>query len=413
MLDVKTVQNDLGRSKEIYLTKNQGLIVVNYLRSISLRLAGTLISLFFSVQTAWSDIQFEKTMAWSAYNLGTTGYNQSVAIGKVLKDHYDVNLRVLPAKNDVSRLLPLVKGRVQFSANGIATYFAQEGVHQFASKKWGPLKVRLLMTSNGESNQSLGVAADQKIQSFSDLKGKRVPYVRGAPAVNVPTEAFLACGGLSWTDVVRVDFPGYNAMWNGLVNNKVDAAYANTVSGPARKAEASPRGLFWPPARHEDLGCWSRMLKVVPFLLPHLATRGAAISEETPHEGATYPYPILITMDHAEDEVVRNLTEVIHKHYEEFKNADPGSIGWAMDRQIFDWVVPYHAGAVSYFKSIGVWSKDFEKHNLQLVHRQEVLAAAWLAFLETDGSDDDLFKDRWSLARVEALEKAGMDPVWR
>ena len=138
-----------------------------------------------------------------------------------------------------------MKGRVQFSANGIATYFAQEGLYQFASENWGPLKVRIFMTSNCESNQSLGVAANLGITSFSDLRGKRVPYVRGAPAVNVPTEAFLACGGLTWDDVQRVNFPGYNAMWTGLVNNKVDAAYANTVSGPARKAEASPRGLFW------------------------------------------------------------------------------------------------------------------------------------------------------------------------
>jgi len=50
---------------------------------------------------------FPRTMSWSAYNLGTTGYNQAVAIGKALKDNYDVNLRVLPGKNDVSRLLPL------------------------------------------------------------------------------------------------------------------------------------------------------------------------------------------------------------------------------------------------------------------------------------------------------------------
>ena len=64
---------------------------------------------------------------------GTTGYNQAVAIGKALKD-LQPNLRVLPGKNDVSRLLPLQRGRVQFSANGVATYFAQEGVFQFAGK---------------------------------------------------------------------------------------------------------------------------------------------------------------------------------------------------------------------------------------------------------------------------------------
>ena len=53
-----------------------------------------------------SEPNFPRTMSWSAYNLGTTGYNQAVAIGKALKDNYDVNLRVLPGKNDVSRLLP-------------------------------------------------------------------------------------------------------------------------------------------------------------------------------------------------------------------------------------------------------------------------------------------------------------------
>ena len=142
-----------------------------------------------------------RTMAWSAYNLGTTGYNQAVAIGKVLKDHYNVNLRVVPGKNDVSRLMPLIKQRVQYSANGIATYFAQEGVFQFANPNWGPLPLRLVMMSYGDSNQALGVAADAGVRTYADLRGKRVPYVRGAPAINVPTEAFLACGGLTWDDV--------------------------------------------------------------------------------------------------------------------------------------------------------------------------------------------------------------------
>ena len=186
-----------------------------------------------SLSAAWAQephteqpIEFPSTMAWSAYNLGTTGYNQAVAIGKVLKDHYDTNLRVLPGKNDVSRLLPLQRGRVQFSANGVATYFAQEGVFQFAEKQWGPMPLRIVMASNGESNQALGVAADKGIANYSDLRGKRVPYVRGAPALNVTTEAFLACGGLTWDDVERVDFPGYSAMWTGVVNDQVDAAYA-------------------------------------------------------------------------------------------------------------------------------------------------------------------------------------------
>jgi TRAP transporter TAXI family solute receptor len=353
---------------------------------------------------------FPRTMSWSAYNLGTTGYNQAVAIGKALKDNYDVNLRVLPGKNDVSRLLPLQRGRVQFSANGVATYFGQEGVFQFAGKTWGPMPLRMVMASHGESNQALGVADDLGIKTYADLRGKRVPYVRGAPALNVTTEAFLACGGLTWDDVERVDFPGYSAMWTGVVNGQVDAAYATTVSGPTRKLEASPRGIFWPPAPHDDEGCWERMGAVVPFMQKHVATRGAAISVDNPHEGATYPYPMLITLADQDEQLVFDLARAIDVHYDDYKNADPGSIGWAMDRQNFQWVVPFHEGSVRYFQSIGVWSDEAQAHNQRLIERQDVLAQAWQAHKAEDPDD---FTEVWMGRRAEALTAAGFDPIWR
>ena len=354
--------------------------------------------------------EFPRTMSWSAYNLGTTGYNQAVGIGKALKDNYNVNLRVLPGKNDVSRLLPLQRGRVQFSANGVATYFGQEGVFQFAGKTWGPMPLRMVMASHGESNQALGVADDLGIKTYADLRGKRVPYVRGAPALNVTTEAFLACGGLTWDDVERVDFPGYSAMWTGVVNGQVDAAYATTVSGPTRKLEASPRGIFWPPAPHDDEGCWERMATVVPFMQKHVATRGAAISVDNPHEGATYPYPMLITLADQDEQLVFDLARAIDVHYEEYKNADPGSIGWAMERQNFQWVVPFHDGSVRYFQSIGVWSDEAQAHNQRLIERQDVLAQAWQAHKAEDPDD---FTEVWMSRRAEALTAAGFDPIWR
>ena len=357
-----------------------------------------------------------KSLTWSAYNLGTTGYNQSVAIGKVLREHYGTTLRVIPGKNDISRLLPLVKGRVQFSANGIATYFAQEGVQQFAARNWGPLPLRIVLTSNGDSNQAVAVAADTGIKSLRDLRGKRIPYVRGAPAINETINAFLACAELTWDDVVRVEFPGYNAMWNGVINGQTDAAYANTVSGPARKLEASPRGIHWPPVDHTDTGCWQRMAGVVPFFSQHNATRGAGISATQPHEGATYPYPILITLADTQPSTVYELTKALHLHYDEYKDADPGAIGWHLDRQLFDWVVPFHAGAIRYLREAGVWTEELDRHNDALIARQNVLLAAWREFTQGPGAnlkDKAAFSQAWLAARVSALDAQGMDPVWR
>ena len=364
-----------------------------------------------SAHLAAAEIDLPRTVAWSAYNLGTTGYNQSVAIGKALKETYGVNLRVIPGKNDISRLLPLRRGRVHFTANGIATYIAQEGVFQFAHPNWGPLKVRLLIASNSDANQSLGVAADVGVTTFADLKGKRVAWVRGAPSLNVNTEAMLACGGLTWDDVERVDYPGYDAMWTGVVNDQVDAAFANTVSGPTRRLEASPRGIIWPTLPHDDGECWQRLNGVAPYFTPHIATRGAAITDANPHEGATYPYPLLTALDTQDDDLVYSMTRAIVERYDDYKNADPGANGWAVDRQKFDWVVPYHAGAVRYWREAGVWTDALEAHNNRLVERQETLASAWATFLATD-PDEDTLADEWLVIRREALSAAGFESAW-
>ena len=379
------------------------------------QLLALLVSLTFSGLTLAqpSKVELPRQMAWTAYNLGTTGYNQAVAIGGMLRNRYNVTLRVIPGQNDVSRLLPLKTGRVEFTANGVATYFAQEGMFQFAAQEWGPQPLRLLMTSNGLSNQGIAVAADTGVTTFAGLRGRRVPYVRGAPALNVSMEAYLACGGLTWDDVVRVDFPGYEAKWTGLINGDIDVAFGTTVSGPPYRLEASPRGIHWLPAPHDDAGCWQRMLAIGPYFTKHLATRGAAISEDNPHEAGTYPYPLLTTLATQDSDLAYSLTRAIHENYDDFKDSDPGAIGWALESQVFQWVVPYHEGAVNYWREIGVWTDEIEAHNQSLISRQEVLATAWTEMTARGIDNRDAFAEAWQSLRAQHLEEAGFDPVWR
>ncbi len=136
------------------------------------------------------------------------------------------------------------------------------------------------------------------------------------------------------------------------------------------------------------------MNKVVPFLTKHIATRGAGISADNPHEGATYPYPMLITLAGQEAREVRNLAQVIHRHYDDYKDADPGGIGWALERQITQWSVPYHEGAVAYLREVGFWSEADERHNQRLLKRQQVLSEAWQAHVSAAKGQAE-FVPRW------------------
>ncbi len=88
---------------------------------ISIVMAAAIAVAGLTVGAQAAEVKLPANMAWTAYNTGTTGYNQSVAIGKALKDKYGVTLRVVPGKNDISRLTPLRSGKVQFVANGGAT----------------------------------------------------------------------------------------------------------------------------------------------------------------------------------------------------------------------------------------------------------------------------------------------------
>ena len=99
------------------------------------------------------------------------------------------------------------------------------------------------------------------------------------------------------------------------------------------------------------------------------------------------------------------------EHYDDYSDADPGSIGWALDRQIFRWVVPFHDGAVRAYKELGVWTEEDQAHNDQLIARQEVLAEAWQSM---DSSlEGEAFEQAWRARRIEALSAAGFDPIWQ
>ncbi|WP_165421424.1 TAXI family TRAP transporter solute-binding subunit [Bradyrhizobium sp. Leo170] len=374
-----------------------------------LRLLALGVTLLASGPSLAEDIKLPPTMGVTAYDTGTAGFNIAVGVGKMMKDKYGTDLRVLPAGNDVARLAPLRAKRALMSAMGSGTYFAQEGVFEFGAKEWGPQPLQLLLSTVDCNAGSLGVAADIGVKDIKDLKGKRVGFVVGSPALNQNSLAILAFGGLKQTDVKAVEFASYGAMWKGLINNDADAAFGTTITGPAKEAETSPRGLIWPPLPPDDKAGWERVQKVGSFFFPHRATCGAGISPEKPIELGTYPYPIFVAYASVPADQVYAITKAMIVNYDAYKESAPGASGLAADRQTKNWVVPVHAGAVKALKEAGQWSDQQEAHNNALFKRQDVLTAAWAEYGKSNPpSDEKAFLEGWMKARAAALAKANM-----
>jgi TRAP transporter TAXI family solute receptor len=370
-------------------------------------------ALALAAQASAQDIRLPGTLTVTAYDTGSSGFNIVVAVGKALKDKHGTDVRVLPAGNDVARLAPLKGGRAQASAMGIGTYFAQEGVFEFAVKEWGPQPLRLMLASSDCNAISLGVAKDAGVREIKDLKGKRVGIVVGSPALNQNAFAVLAFGGLTRNDVKLVEFSSYGAMWKGILNNEVDAAIASTISGQAKEAEASPRGLHYPPVPAADKAGWARMNKIGPYYAPHKATCGVGVSAQNPVELPNYPYPIFMAYAAQPADVIYGMTKSMIVNYAAYKDGAPGAAGLELARQNLAWVVPYHEGAVKAIKEAGAWKPEHEAHNQALLKRQATLAEAWGAFLKTNPPEDkDAFRKGWLAARSDALKKAGFDVIF-
>ena len=203
-----------------------------------------------------------KTLTFTAYDTGTSGFNIAVAVSKALKDRYNIEARVIPAGNDVARFAPLRANRAQMVASGIGAYFAQEGMFEFATRDWGPQPFR---SCSRPSIATASRSALPRIPAFGSSRicaGKRVGFVVGAPSLNYSALSIMAFGGLTKNDVKIVEFASNGAMWKGIITNDIDAAFTTTTTGPRKEVDASPRGLVWLPLPHADKVGWERMRKV-------------------------------------------------------------------------------------------------------------------------------------------------------
>lgn len=359
------------------------------------------------------NIELPDIITWSAYDTGSAGHAHSIAIGNMMRNRFGTTIRVLPGRNDVSRMTPLKNGTVDYCLCGIASYFAGEGVFLFAAPEWGPQPIRAVIQAVGDYGLGVVVAADAGIETITDLKGKRVGRATSSPAIDVNMEGLLAFADLTWDDVEAVEFSGYVNSLKGILEDRVDAAFALTTTTVNYQIESSPRGIKWLETPAEDTEAWARYTKITPYVTPHMVSVGPGIDPKAPLPMAQYPYPILVTEADQDATEVRNIVAALDAGFDEFKDAAPGANAYAIDRQILSWVMPWSDGSVAYFKEKGMWTPEHQENQDKLLDRQRVLSEAWSGFVEGAPEGEEEFAAAWMKARAEALEAAGHEVYFR
>lgn len=354
-----------------------------------------------------------KKMTWMAYQTTSSGYAQTVAIGNMLNERFGTNIRILPGKNDVSRMTPLRDGRAEFCNCGATVWMGQEGVYLFSGEEWGPQPLRMLMAASDTSALTLMATESSGIKTVADIKGKRVAVIKGSDSVNWSLSALLAFGELTLDDVEVVEVSGTGADHQAILDGRADVTFSHTLSPKTQEVAASSYGLHWIPMPADDKEGWARVQEMAPYFVPTMATSGTELSTDNPLESSTYPYPILTANSDQNADVVYTIVKAMVENFDDYKEGAAGGAGWALESQKMQWAIPYHEGAIRYWKEIDKWTEEDQAYNDGLVHRQDVLHSAWGAYkASADGASGDAFKEGWMKARKAALEAEGLPVIF-
>lgn len=348
------------------------------------------------------------TSVWTAYDLGASGYVEASGIADAIMKKEAMRVRIVPSGTSIGRLLPLKQGRATYGFLANEAYFAAEGTYDFAASTWGPQDIRVVLARPAAN--ALACANDVGIKSLSDIRGKRIGYVRGNPSVNVKSDAYLAFAGLTRADVEVVWFGSYNAMKTAVINNQLDCFGSVTTSANMREIDASPRGLTYPPFPPENTQGWERLREVADFFSPYKETAGAGISPEKPVNLIGLRYPIITTYSNTDPEEVYSLVKVIDESMDQIRGITGSSDNWKPElsgKPPAD--APWHDGAIRYLSEKGIWTAEHQAWQDQRLARLKRIQEGWeAAKKDFAGQGDEAWLAHWEKHRVEKL---GLQPA--
>jgi len=348
--------------------------------------------------------ELPKSMTWSSYDVGSAGYAEASAIANAFGKKYGTRIRIQPSGSAIGRLQPLISKRVDYGYLATETFFATEGLFDFAARRWGPQDLRVI--AGRPSSFGMPTAADADIDTIADVKGKRLAYVAGNPSINVKCDAVLAFAGLTRDDVDLIMFPTYGAAMSSLAQNQADATCTLTTPSQMYELAESPRGIHWtdlPPGNTEG---WKRLQEIAPFFAPFEETVGAGISKEHPVELMAYRYPMVVVRADQSDESVYEYIKALDETFDLYKDATASMPRWDLTRAGTTPVdAPFHPGAIRYLEEKGIWTDADQQWNDARLTRLEALRTAWKDTVAVHQDDDDpAFEKAWSKARQDALD---------
>jgi TRAP transporter TAXI family solute receptor len=274
------------------------------------------------------------------------------AIAKVVNEATGLQTRAVPHTSNEVSLSPLNRGQVDFAiANGDIAHAAFNGVDVFDGRKHSNIRI---VTRLFPLNLGIVVRKDSNIHKAADLKGKCYPsgFTAQKGQVKVAT-ALLANAGLTYNDVKASPVPNTSRGNEDFAQGKCDSAMMALGAARLKQTDAQVGGVRILPIDTSP-DAIARMKKYVPYSYIYRLKAGVVPGADVETPIMSYDI-ILVASTHTKDDVVYNTVKAMHQGKQKLtavtpilRDFDPAKMQTKYEG------LPYHPGALKFYKEAGV-----------------------------------------------------------
>lgn len=294
-------------------------------------------------------------------------------LASVISKHADFRVSVQPSAGANAWAPTIDRGEVAFGvANGPELVWGFRGEQNFSE----PLKnLRYIVRGNYIDATGVVVREDSGIEKVGDLADKSLTSeFPGSLIGKQILEAALEANGMTWDDVNPVPVPTITAGIEALQNNRAEGAFAMVPSSPIMQEADNAVGLhalhFLDDYSPEELDTVSQ--EITDIVTEHVpGARLKAVDpvgyQEEVTIGIEYP-SMMIGSTAVSNEQVYEVMEVLWANYEELHPVHVWFTQWNPEN-MFDPNpdIPYHEGAVQFFKDKGLWTDEVNEIQQELL----------------------------------------------
>jgi TRAP transporter TAXI family solute receptor len=282
---------------------------------------------------------------------GTLNHTTGSAIAKVLKEKGGMNVLVQPTAGETT-LIPMV-GRAEAEL-GIANIAEVVNVTKGGSAAGQQPDLRLIGSIH-PLRTAFFVRKDGDLKAIADLKGKRVPVGYSAMrTIDTITNAVLATAKLTPAEVKAVPVPNVVRGADDFQSGNADVFMFAFGAAKVREGDASGGGVRVLEISEAGM---AESRKIFPYgYLSEVNPGPAFIGVTAPTKVFAYDN-MLFTNAKVKDEIVYKIVETLENNKADLVAVQPALRDFSAAGLYKQYEIPYHPGALKYFKEKGLQPK--------------------------------------------------------